>query len=466
LWHGNFPYGKSGAAIDSSIIAIHATAPVSTQSAEMKFNITGHGSDNTGCAEFCKKYYTVVLNNKTIAQKDIWRDDCGSIPLYPQSGTWLYSRANWCPGDRVLTHTHVLTGVNAVNPGYVVDVDFQNYSGSGTGKYTVEGSVIYYGAFNHQTDVSLEDIIAPSDFEEYFRYNPVCGRPIVRIRNSGNNAVSSVTFNYGVKGSTPATYTWTGTIAPLTTRDIELPALPELNSVTGDDNIFTVQISKVNSQEDEDPENNMLTSVFQSSPSWPTRVIIQMKTNNFKANGETIWRIYDMNDHLVAQRSQTAFNTTYVDTVDLPPACYKLMVTDAGKDGLYWWANAGAGTGTFKVTSVVTGAELPLTGYFKGDFGSGFTQYFHTDWPAHVEPAQAENRVDVEIYPNPAGSIVYLKASVPVNITLTTLDGRKVMEHSHVNQINIGSIADGIYLLRVTDHKGRPLKHELLIKEN
>ena len=31
------------------------------------------------------------------------------LALYPQGGTWVYDRANWCPGDKATTRNHELT---------------------------------------------------------------------------------------------------------------------------------------------------------------------------------------------------------------------------------------------------------------------------------------------------------------------------------------------------------------------
>ena len=33
----------------------------------------------------------------------------GEVALYPQGGTWVYDRANWCPGDKATTRNHELT---------------------------------------------------------------------------------------------------------------------------------------------------------------------------------------------------------------------------------------------------------------------------------------------------------------------------------------------------------------------
>ena len=53
LWNSTYTYGDTASPIDSSLLPYTFTPPAGTQSTEMKFIITGHGSDNaTGCCEF------------------------------------------------------------------------------------------------------------------------------------------------------------------------------------------------------------------------------------------------------------------------------------------------------------------------------------------------------------------------------------------------------------------------------
>jgi len=65
--------------------------------------------------------------------------------LYPQSGTWLYERANWCPGALVYNQHHKLPGITA---GATADVDiqFDPYASPGGGGYGVEGTLFFFMA--------------------------------------------------------------------------------------------------------------------------------------------------------------------------------------------------------------------------------------------------------------------------------------------------------------------------------
>ncbi len=72
----------------------------------------------------------------------------------------------------------------------------------------------------------------------------------------------------------------------------------------------------------------------------------------------------------------------------------------------------------------------------------------------------------VSIYPNPATSIVHITAPFTVNVSLTAIDGRVVINQAAAKDINIQSLADGIYMIRVADANGNTIKIEKLVKSN
>ncbi|RYZ40215.1 MAG: hypothetical protein EOP49_29710, partial [Sphingobacteriales bacterium] len=272
IYKGSHNYGDAADPIDNHLPAVTNVVPAGTVSSELKFTVTGHGADGNYCSEFCSKYYDVLLNGTNVAHKDIWRNDCGLNHLYPQSGTWVYDRANWCPGDQVAVSSHSL-GAQTPGSNYTVNVDFENYTktGSGTPSYTIEGAVFHYGAMNHNVDADLLDIVAPSNFEAHFRQNPLCGKPVVRVKNNGSQTISSIKFNYGVAGGFLPDYTWNGTLPSMEEALIELPEPWELRVVSGDTatKYFSARITEVNNAADADTTNNYMNTGFKASPKWP-----------------------------------------------------------------------------------------------------------------------------------------------------------------------------------------------------
>lgn len=467
IWKGGYNYGHGSTPINTALGNVVLTAPADAVSAEAKFTITGHGGDSQNCAEFCPNSYTMNLNNAQLVQQNFWNDQCGYNNYYPQNGTWIYNRGGWCPGDLVKPYSHTLTNISA-NDNYTLNVNFPAYtstpSSSGSqASYIIEAAVVYYKGFNKTLDASLEDIIAPTDFEAHFRKNPLVGKPVIKVSNTGSSTITSLKIAYGVSGTTPEEYTWTGNLAALAATEIELPESASLRAATGI-NTFVATILEVNGQADEDITNNELTAVFTAAPVWETQFRVVLKTNGSVSGGasETAWRIYDVNNNIVAQRTGNTPNTTFTDTVVLDPAVYRFEMTDAGCDGINWWAyqfyNPNPGTGYVQVRRLSTGAAFPLKGYYNGDFGCGFSQYFTTAWPTAVTTPHSQGKAMLEIYPNPAKEVATLQFSgireIKGAIRVIDPAGRIVKTQATdkaMEMIDIAALAGGMYLVVYED---------------
>lgn len=385
LWNGAFAYGKASDPIENHFSALSVPVPAGSQQAAVKFTVTGHGSDENYCSEFCSKYYDIYAANNLLARRYIWKDNCGSNDLYPQSGTWVYDRANWCPGQLITPFVHPVSQLTA-GGNLDVDINFQNYSGNGGASYITETILFFYGTFNYHTDASLERVIAPSGYEGDFRANPICANPVIAVRNTGSDIISSIIIQYGVENNPLITDTITGlSLASLQDTSISLQPLAGLLTITGSDtSTFVAHILQVNGKADDYTINNSIRSRFVTAPEWPADFKVVLRTNN--QGTETSWHIENTAGQTVASRIPTTAVTTYTDAVtDLPDGCYKLVVTDNGCDGLYWWANSSAGKGwLYAINS--QGGYLPLTNglpaypaTLASDFGCGYTQYFRVN---------------------------------------------------------------------------------------
>ena len=461
-WANGSRFGDTSAAqnIENKIDTRTFTVPNGVQYSELLFMITGHGNDDNGCSEFCKKFYEVELNGSKFDRTDIWRADCGFNHMYPQSGTWVYDRGNWCPGDIAFPNRHKLNGLTPGN-NFNLDVDFEAYLGSvalpgrSWGSYNIQSAVIYYGAFNKNIDASLDDIIAPSDHETHFRYNPFTGKPVVRVQNTGGTAISSIKFRYEVNTRGQKEYTWQGTLGSMATADIELGLLGDLQEITGNNHTFKVEIVEVNGAVDDDATNNKLSSNFKAAINLSSELSIELKTNLGTVAGisQTSWKVIDISDNsVVAQRVNCAPNTLYRDSIILKQGMYKLVVEDAGCNGLRWWASSGEGNGDLYLFRRETPIPVTLPGYFSGDFGCGFTHYFNILWPQSVTVVNAQP--EINIYPNPAGAqlTVTLEGLAETNGILQLFDmtGREVSRQAVTDPssvINTSAIANGVYTI-------------------
>jgi len=72
----------------------------------------------------------------------------------------------------------------------------------------------------------------------------------------------------------------------------------------------------------------------------------------------------------------------------------------------------------------------------------------------------------IRIYPNPAQDFIQIDAPVPINVTLTSIDG-KVIKHQEINaaanKLSVKELATGMYLISITDKNGHLIKVEKLI---
>ncbi|MBS1652453.1 MAG: T9SS type A sorting domain-containing protein [Bacteroidetes bacterium] len=492
LYRGSYTFGNPSNPISSNVTVKNFTAPAVFQSAELKYCITGHGSDNTTqCCEFASHTYSVMLNGSQVAQQAVWRNDCGFNQLYPQGGTWLYDRANWCPGDAVSKYSHLLPGLTA-SSNYSLGVSFDTYTTTGNyGSYTMDGHVVYYGPYNHTTDAYLKDVIAPNNFEWHFRENPSGSIPRVKVHNNGTANINSLTFNYGVKDSVFQNYTWTGTLSPQADSTIALPALNTLLNISmtasSSVNTFIARITNVNGAADEDTTNNIQRTNFNNAPNYPSKFVIQFKTNSEGVSGinmnpsETSWIITDMNNNTLYSRTNANVNTTYNDTVNLPPnAFYKLAITDLGCDGLHWWVwdqnpSYGVTAGYLVLKKIGSNVLYPMNGYsysgtYNNDFGCGYSQYFTTNTVSSVGLTNNTlSQLLVEVFPNPANSsfsILVNKLDAGDKVEIYDVQGRKILDKKlteNVSEIGTENFSAGLYSVKFISSTGAITTKKIVI---
>lgn len=108
LWTNNvvnnrWEYGCYLHPIENNIPSRQIVIDHQADSVKVNVNCTGHGQFNTNnCAEFCLKEHTLRVDSTYDYRHDLWRTGCNANTCSPQSGTWTYDRAGWCPGADVI----------------------------------------------------------------------------------------------------------------------------------------------------------------------------------------------------------------------------------------------------------------------------------------------------------------------------------------------------------------------------
>ncbi len=71
----------------------------------------------------------------------------------------------------------------------------------------------------------------------------------------------------------------------------------------------------------------------------------------------------------------------------------------------------------------------------------------------------------IQVYPNPANSLLYINSPLAVHAHISCIDGRNILSAKHTKVIDVSSFAEGIYLLRITDSEGRLITVEKVVRQ-
>lgn len=459
MWTGNYALST----FDQTVAPRKVQIDPNGENFRLKLRTTGHGFGNSpaNCAEFCDKIHSVDVDGSTIYSWNILQE-CADNPLYPQGGTWVYDRAGWCPGDKVPTQEvdltpHVTAGDSAL-------IDYNYAQPDPYGNYIVETQLVAYTEPNFTLDAAVEDVIAPSLKDEYYRYNPICREPIIIIKNTGSTALTSLSIEYGLEGGAISTYQWSGNLDFLETEQVTLPT-PSWNGIANGTGVFVVNISSPNGSNDGYEPNNHYRSEFEIPKIMPDRFVIWTKAN--LAPDESSWTLKDDNGNVLYSRNNMTSNTTYKDTVQLTyTGCFHFEVEDLGDDGMSWWAN-NDGNGYVRFRGVETPSVLEnfdskwtITGnqsQYRGDFGTGLSYYFTTNFGLSVE--DYEPIKEVNIFPNPSNGTFMLDLALvdkqDIQVEIYNLTGQKVFSQTltqidyTTKTIDLSGESNGIYIVNV-----------------
>lgn len=78
--------------------------------------------------------------------------------------------------------------------------------------------------------------------------------------------------------------------------------------------------------------------------------------------------------------------------------------------------------------------------------------------------AEASNDVP-QIFPNPTTGILHIQSATSVRCVVSSIDGRRLIDVANATQVNLSSLADGIYMVSLTDSEGNLLKAERIVKQ-
>lgn len=473
------PWGPTGPQSYLRLAQDEAFPPVSIVPAAgadqwyLQTRITGHGQAGVPdgeqtCCEVHDNTFQLYVNGLQVAGWNIWtNDDCALNPLYPQGDDWPLARSGWCPGAPVRERQFDLTAHLTSSP-FELDLDITPLPVEdpdlGGGTYLIGADLLEFGPPNHALDAELLHVVRPSLQHAFRRENPLCDGPIVVLRNSGAETLTSVTFQYGVSGGNLETFLWEGSLQFMDTVRVALP-VTTMDFWSGDQqHLFTVELQAPNNQLDQYPANDRYHSPFMPPVVYPANFIVQFTTN--ERPEENAWKLYDRWDQVVMERTTLSAATDHFDTLSLPAGCYTLVLTDSGNDGIAYPYAPEAGFGLFRFLSM---EGAPIQG-FDGNFGHSIR------WPFTIESgvALAEHGPTLRLWasPNPGDGLFTIHGTGEqgkVDIEVRDLQGRTVRAMGPVGQeggirhLDLRHQPAGIYLARIRTEDGsgvlRLIKH-------
>lgn len=203
LWSlDNWVYGDPDISYDLPERTLDVAA--NTTASHLRMTISGHGQGNTdNAAEFSERTHQVLAGGMSIDNHHLWKTDCAQNACSNQLGTWLFSRAGWCPGQEVKPYTVDLTDHFQAESSQTIDYDLEEYTNllntgyDGAGHtephyriwaYFIEQSAERFNAYNN---LSCEAVSVAIADEMY-------GAVSVVLKNTGSEAITNPTVTYWV----------------------------------------------------------------------------------------------------------------------------------------------------------------------------------------------------------------------------------------------------------------------------
>ena len=389
MWEGSFRYGDPKENIEEKLAPIRFKSAKGASIARLRIQQTGHGMDEPkGCSEFCSRYRDIKFDGQLVDRRDLWKK-CGNNPLYPQGGTWIYNRGNWCPGDLQKADQ---IDVRLKQGSHSFDLDMEPYKATGNiqANESIASYLIQFRSPSSKNDAAIAGILQPNSDKNLQRLNSVCAEPHIIIRNMGRENLRSAVIYYGTEGYPMRKHTWKGNLRFNETEDVWLEGPVRFKQGT---NIFKASVTEPNGSKDGWPADNEMRVPFQSPVLMPNRIIVQFRSNEHPSDNKI--SLMDAFGGIVYIREPQSFkpNTTYNDTLNLGKGCYELNLSDSAGNGLEFWFEPEQGHGFLRLLDL----QGRLLYNFESDCGSG--QHLAFSSGADYVYDTAVNRFAFSVFP-------------------------------------------------------------------
>ncbi len=175
-----------------------------TEAAKIRMTMTGHGQGNTdNAAEFSDNTHYIHVNGDQTFEQHLWKDDCDQNDCSDQNGTWLYSRAGWCPGQDVQPWEWNMEGHFTAGQSVNLDFVLQDYTNNENTGYNGGSHTephyrchTYFIQYSHDNILDVEKKISKNEF---FRLYPNPSTGVFSVEMINGEAVENIMV-YNISG--------------------------------------------------------------------------------------------------------------------------------------------------------------------------------------------------------------------------------------------------------------------------
>lgn len=295
--------------------------------------------------------------------------------------------------------------------------------------------------------------------ENVNRFCSASGAPVAKIRNYGENGISTATLELKENGTTIATKNWAGSCNRFVTRNIPF------DNITMNPNAeYTFKLVNVNG-------SPLFTSNYDTADLGVNiagqaglEVEVHIKTDNWPT--EITWELRNSANVVVASGGPyegnanngggAQANTTIIENATLVPGqCYSARLLDSYGDG---WS-----LGPTEHGMEIFSNGTSIFNYPTSNFGTSLTV-------AAVASTSAlnvdQNEVAAfKIYPNPTTGLLNISSESAVDVTVTDMLGKVVFSSTNVSangQIDLSNLQKGLYVATVSGLQGTVVEKVVL----
>jgi len=268
----------------SSYVNVGIEAEIDVQTREITVHVEAYYTGNS--PESTNKLNVVLMQNNTLGPQSGGGAGNEYVHMHRLvhmiTGQWGEDITTTTTGtfvDRTLTYT-IPADYNGV-PVELEDMEVAAFVAEGN-QEIISGKGAYPSFTNltHNNNASIEEIEVAEK---------ICGNkviPRIKMKNKGNNNLTSAEITYSVNGGANAVYNWTGDLSALKTVEFDLDSYEFTVEHT---NNINAEITSISGGVDEDATDNTKTGSFEESAETANIINLTLRTDAYAE--ETSWKL-------------------------------------------------------------------------------------------------------------------------------------------------------------------------------